>query len=157
MTILELKVEAIGRALLAKDPIYRNSALADLKFLMSADRSGDVKKNIAEAVDQCLLDLGVPERLRGHRYLQVAIQEVVNDPELVFKITSRLYPKVAEKLGTTPSRAERGIRHAIGTSWVRCDLETQAKYFGNTVNPLAGKPTNGEFIAKVASIVRAQV
>ena len=30
-------------------------------------------------------------------------------------------------------------------------------YFGNTVNPEKGKPTNGEFVARLANIVSRQM
>ena len=157
MTLLEQKVDAIAQSLLAKDTAERDVALAELKVLMSADRSQDDRKSVAEQVDKCLLDLGVPERLIGYLYLREAIREVVKDPGLVFKITTDLYPRVAEAFGTTKSRLERAIRSAIETGWDRCDYETQVAYFGNTVSPNKGRPTNGEYIAKLASIVRSRL
>ena len=154
MTILEKKVDAIARSLLTADFTERNAALAELKQLMSADDSRDREMSIAECIDQCLLDLGVPERVYGYRYLQIALREVVLDPELVFAVTKVLYPLIAKECDTTKMRVERAIRHAIETGLDRIDFETQEKYFGNTVSPNKGKPTNGEFIAKIASVVR---
>ena len=61
-----------------------------------------------------------------------------------------LYPAVAKKFGTTASRVERAIRHAIEVAWDRGDLETLQKYFGYTVSNAKGKPTNSEFIAMIA-------
>ena len=63
---------------------------------------------------------------------------------------STLYPAVAKKFGTTSSRVERAIRHAIEVAWDRGDLETLQKYFGYTVSNAKGKPTNSEFIALIA-------
>lgn len=61
-----------------------------------------------------------------------------------------LYPEVAKKFGTTPSRVERAIRHAIEVAWDRGDIETLQKFFGYTVSNIKGKPTNSEFIAMIA-------
>ena len=62
----------------------------------------------------------------------------------------RLYPAVARKFSTTPSRVERAIRHAIEVAWDRGDIETLQKFFGYTVSNIKGKPTNSEFIAMIA-------
>ena len=157
MTILEKKVDAIARSLLTADFTERNAALAELTQLMSADDSSDREMSISECIDQALLDLGVPERVYGYRYLQIALREVVPNPELTFSITKVLYPLIAKECNTTKMRAERAIRHAIETGIDRIDFETLEKYFGNTISPNKGKPTNGEFIAKVASVVRKKV
>ena len=61
-----------------------------------------------------------------------------------------MYPEVAKRYATTPSRVERAIRHAIEVAWDRGDLETLQKYFGYTVSNAKGKPTNSEFIAMIA-------
>ena len=65
-------------------------------------------------------------------------------------MTKVLYPEVAKRFSTTPSRVERAIRHAIEVAWDRGDLETLQKYFGYTVSNSKGKPTNSEFIAMIA-------
>ena len=74
----------------------------------------------------------------------------VDDMEVINAVTKVLYPEVAKFFGTTPSRVERAIRHAIEVAWDRGDLETLQKYFGYTVSNTKGKPTNSEFIAMIA-------
>ena len=71
-------------------------------------------------------------------------------------IAKVLYPEVARKFNTTPSRVERAIRHAIEVAWDRGDLETLQRYFGYTVSNTKGKPTNSEFIAMIADRIRLQ-
>ena len=68
-------------------------------------------------------------------------------------ITFGLYPQIAAKFDTTASRVERGIRHLIEVTWTRADMDILCGYFGNTVSPDRGKPTNGEFIARIANVV----
>ena len=70
--------------------------------------------------------------------------------EMINAVTKVLYPEVAKKFDTTPSRVERAIRHAIEVAWDRGDIEVLQKYFGYTVSNIKGKPTNSEFIAMIA-------
>ncbi|WHX98433.1 sporulation initiation factor Spo0A C-terminal domain-containing protein [Neobacillus sp. DY30] len=67
-----------------------------------------------------------------------------------------IYPAIASKYHTTPSRVERAIRHAIEVGWNRGGIEQLDFLFGNTVSPLRGRPTNGEFIAFIAEHLRVQ-
>ena len=95
-------------------------------------------------------EVGVPAHIKGYQYLREAICIAVNDMDVINAVTKVLYPAVAKKFGTTSSRVERAIRHAIEVAWDRGDLETLQKYFGYTVNSTKGKPTNSEFIAMIA-------
>ena len=95
-------------------------------------------------------EVGVPAHIKGYQYLREAICIAVNDMDVINAVTKVLYPTVAKKFGTTSSRVERAIRHAIEVAWDRGDLETLQKYFGYTVNSTKGKPTNSEFIAMIS-------
>ena len=75
---------------------------------------------------------------------------VVNDIEVINQITKSLYPQIAQKFGTTPSRVERAIRHAIEVAWGRGEVDLMQNIFGYTVSAAKGKPTNSEFIAMIA-------
>ena len=95
-------------------------------------------------------EIGVPAHIKGYQYLREAIIMTVEDMDVINAVTKVLYPEVAKKFGTTASRVERAIRHAIEVAWDRGDLETLQKYFGYTVSNTKGKPTNSEFIAMIA-------
>lgn len=95
-------------------------------------------------------DIGVPAHIKGYQYLREAIMIAVEDMDVINAVTKVLYPEVARRFQTTPSRVERAIRHAIEVAWDRGDLETLQKYFGYTVSNAKGKPTNSEFIAMIA-------
>ena len=105
------------------------------------------RKNRVTAV---IHEIGVPAHIKGYQYLREAIIIAVNDLEVINAVTKVLYPAVAKRFATTPSRVERAIRHAIEVAWDRGDLETLQKYFGYTVSNAKGKPTNSEFIAMIA-------
>ena len=101
-------------------------------------------------------EIGVPAHIKGYQYLREAIRLAVEDMEVINAVTKVLYPTVAKKFATTPSRVERAIRHAIEVAWDRGDLETLQKYFGYTVSNAKGKPTNSEFIAMIADRLQLQ-
>ena len=107
-------------------------------------------QQMPQTVDTILQELGVPCSLSGYGYLTDAITTVAENGGKPCKITQHLYPVVAQRHGTTQSRVERAIRHAIETAFDRSDPDTLQKYFGNTVAAHKGKLTNSEFIYAAA-------
>lgn len=105
-------------------------------------------------VTNIIHEIGVPAHIKGYQYLRDGIMMVVNNIEVINQITKLLYPDLAKKYKTTPSRVERAIRHAIEVAWNRGQLETVESIFGYTVNSNKGKPTNSEFIAMIADKLR---
>jgi two-component system response regulator (stage 0 sporulation protein A) len=81
---------------------------------------------------------------------------VISEVNLLGAVTKELYPMIAQKFQTTPSRVERAIRHAIELAWDRGNVEMMTKFFGYTINLERGKPTNSEFIAMVADKLRIE-
>ena len=107
-------------------------------------------EELERAITKELEIVSVPNSLLGYGYLREAIALTVQDMTRVNHVMARLYPEVAKKFDTTPSRVERAIRHAIEVAWDRGDIEVLQKYFGYTVSNIKGKPTNSEFIAMIA-------
>ena len=108
------------------------------------------EQSLEGTVTAIIHEIGVPAHIKGYQYLREAIIIAVKDMEVINAVTKILYPEVAKRFGTTASRVERAIRHAIEVAWDRGDLETLQKYFGYTVSNVKGKPTNSEFIAMIA-------
>nr|MBQ8244437.1 sporulation transcription factor Spo0A [Oscillospiraceae bacterium] len=115
------------------------------------------KTNIESLVTGIIHEIGVPAHIKGYQYLREAIIIAVNDMDVINAITKVLYPQVAKTFGTTPSRVERAIRHAIEVAWDRGDLDTLQRFFGYTVSNTKGKPTNSEFIALIADKLQLQL
>ena len=115
------------------------------------------KVSIETLVTNIIHEIGVPAHIKGYQYLREAIIIAVNDMDVINAITKVLYPQVAKTFGTTPSRVERAIRHAIEVAWDRGDLDTLQKFFGYTVSNTKGKPTNSEFIALIADKLQLQL
>ena len=107
-------------------------------------------------VTDIILEIGVPAHIKGYQYVRDAIILAVRKPEVIRGITKVLYPEVAKQNGTTASRVERAIRHAIEVAWDRGDVDILSSYFGYTIQNSRGKPTNSEFIAMIADKIRLQ-
>ena len=105
-------------------------------------------------VTEILRQIGVPAHIKGYQFLRDAILLTTADHEYINAVTKRLYPEIAKRNGTTASRVERAIRHAIEVAWDRGDVDTLNSYFGYTIHNLRGKPTNSEFIAMIADKIR---
>lgn len=113
------------------------------------------KEEILEIkVTNIIHEVGVPAHIKGYQYLRDGIIMVVNNIEIINQITKQLYPDLAKKYKTTPSRVERAIRHAIEVAWNRGQVETVESIFGYTISSSKGKPTNSEFIAMIADKLR---
>ena len=107
-------------------------------------------------VTNLIHDLGVPAHIKGYQYLREAIMMAVGNQDIINSVTKMMYPLLAKRYQTTPSRVERAIRHAIEVAWNRGEIAVHDKIFGYTVNSNKGKPTNSEFIALIADKIRLE-
>ncbi len=113
-------------------------------------------KNLDANITSIIHEIGVPAHIKGYQYLREAITMVYNNIEILGAITKTLYPAIAERYKTTPSRVERAIRHAIEVAWTRGNIDSISFIFGYTINISKSKPTNSEFIAMVADKLRIE-
>ncbi len=113
--------------------------------------------NIEVEISKIMRDIGVPAHIKGYQYLRTSIMLCIDDSEMLASVTKILYPTVAKKYSTTPSRVERAIRHAIEVAWDRGDVEVLSSYFGYTIQAQRGKPTNSEFIAMITDKLKLQM
>ena len=113
--------------------------------------------NLEALVTNVIHELGVPAHIKGYQYLREAIMMVINDIDIINQITKQLYPEIAVKFKTTPSRVERAIRHAIEVAWSRGEQASVERIFGYTISAAKGKPTNSEFIAMIADKLRLEL
>ena len=139
----EIMAERIAR--IAKSPVPQEGMLV-------ADRP-DLEVIVTEIIHQ----IGVPAHIKGYHYVRESIILAVDQPDIINSVTKQLYPEVAKRFGTTPSRVERAIRHAIEVAWDRGDVDTLNSYFGYTIHNSRGKPTNSEFVAMIADKIRLKL
>ena len=108
-------------------------------------------------VTDIIHQIGVPAHIKGYHYLREAILLSIKNSDIVNSVTKLLYPTVAKTHGTTASRVERAIRHAIEVAWDRGDIDVLNSYFGYTIQNERGKPTNSEFIAMISDKLRLKL
>ncbi len=153
---LTAKAAEYGADYLMTKPCRMETLFERLRTLLETGAEADMDagnsdgRDLEREVTAIIHEIGVPAHIKGYQYLREAIIYTVNDMDAINAVTKVLYPAVARKFGTTASRVERAIRHAIEVAWDRGDLETLQKYFGYTVSNAKGKPTNSEFIAMIS-------
>lgn len=108
-------------------------------------------------ITDIMLDIGVPAHLKGYHYLRDAILLSGRDMEVVSSVTKLLYPTVARHFKTTDQKVERAIRNAIEVSWIRGNNETFERMFGYSAASGKARPTNSEYIARIADKVRLDI
>lgn len=158
-SFIETQVMNAGASYFMLKPFDINILSKRIKTLLNIDtdisstitQTGISKNNanLEIIVTDIIHQIGVPAHIKGYHYLREAIIQSVNNKEMLESVTKLLYPAVAKKFSTTPSRVERAIRHAIEIAWDRGDVDTLNSFFGYTVNTGKGKPTNSEFIALI--------
>lgn len=114
-------------------------------------------KSVDVEVTNIIREIGIPAHIKGYQYLRDAIMMIISEIELLGAVTKVLYPMIAEKYSTTPSRVERAIRHAIEVAWNRGNIDMINRLFGYTVKLEKGKPTNSEFMAMIADRLRMEM
>lgn len=117
-------------------------------YLAGPDAQAGV--SIDERVTNLFLSIGIPAHIKGYGYLREAVKMVMENHDLINRITKELYPGIAHRFSTTPSKVERAMRHAIEVAWSRGRLDSVNRIYGYKVFSAEDKPTNGEFIALIA-------
>lgn len=132
-------------------------SVSDMKMVNAyAKVKENTQKDLESEVTSIIHELGVPAHIKGYQYLRDGIVMSVQDVDMLNSITKVLYPTIAKKHRTTPSRVERAIRHAIEVAWNRGKMDTIDEMFGYTISNYKGKPTNSEFIALITDRIRLQ-
>lgn len=147
MELLVSRIRQLNTPLPLKSP-------GSLSFGSMSPRS---EVDLETRVTNILHEIGVPAHIRGYHYMREAILMAINDIDVLNYITKELYPSIAKKCNTTPSRVERAIRHAIEVAWSRGKVDAIDNLFGYTVNNHKGKPTNSEFIALISDRLRLEL
>lgn len=140
----------ISRIRQLKEPVTKKGVLQSCY-----SKRSDI--DLEARVTDILREVGVPAHIKGYVYMREAIIMAINDIDVLNYITKELYPKIADKCNTTPSRVERAIRHGIEVAWNRGKIDAIDALFGYTVSNNKGKPTNSEFIALIADTLRLEL
>ena len=111
------------------------------------------EKDYARAAE-LLRGLGMNEHLQGFAYLAWSAALARDDEERLYAIGERVYVPVAEHCRTTTQNVERLIRHAVERTADTVGADSIYGFFGNTIDPMRGKPTNSEIIGMLGERLR---
>ena len=131
-------------------PFSLESLELRLKDVLISETVPNRTSENTKRITKMLHTLGVPSHIKGYLYIREGIDLMMSNSDMLGGITKEIYPEIAKKYNTTPSRVERAVRHAIEISWNRGDYETMEEIFGHSVDYDKAKPTNSEFIATIA-------
>lgn len=169
MVTLEQKIDLVMRYAATDDPAESKLLLNEIRNALADSNTIAPKSTIdisspaaiddlaTDTIDDLFKELGAPSHLCGYDQAAYAIKLVISDDIYLRDITKRLYPEVAKKFGNTASRVERAIRHLVEVAWLRHDTQDAFRVFGNTIDINRGKPTNSEFLAACARIVKRRM
>ncbi len=146
------RIRALRQQLSVQDEKKENKVISTV----FENRNRRLANSLEADVTDIIHEIGIPAHIKGYQYLRDAIIMSVGDTEMLGSITKVLYPTIAKRHKTTPSRVERAIRHAIEVAWSRGRVETIEELFGYTVSSGKGKPTNSEFVALIADKIRLE-
>ena len=108
---------------------------------------------LKEKAEQILHDLGMPSSLAGFRFCVFALETSCSSPEILMNLNNTLYPMIAIHFGTSRCCVEKNIRKAIEITWLRADPERITEFFGCSVDPEKGKPSNSEFLTTLSASI----
>lgn len=130
------------------------SILNSQSIIMAEKEKEQNEKSNGIIISKILREIGISCSLLGYDYIKASIIMGLDEPIVFRRITKELYPRVAKQFGTTPSRVERAIRHAIENAWDRGNVKILHNIFGYSVSAEKGKPTNSEFLATVVEYIK---
>lgn len=132
----------------------REARRAEARKMQIKAKTDINSKEVIQYITKIMLSVGMPANLKGYRYIREAIKMTLEDVNKLQRITSELYPEIAEKFNTSATKAERAMRHAIEVAWARGNMDIIDEIFGYTIQNGKGRPTNSEFIAIISDKVR---
>lgn len=153
MSNQDKKIDALMRLALADSPSEKERIREEISNMISPV-TRKPRISLETCIREILLEIGAPDALVGFPYMLTALSLTVTEPTIIRKMTKEVYPQVSRIHNSTPGRVERGIRHLIEVIWLHSDPDVLYKYFGNTIKADKGKPTNREFITRIANVIR---
>ena len=153
---LEARFKKLGATLTLDKNVDAITLTSTICELLKNDTRNAFKVDISsekmmdEKLAHIFISSGIPPHIKGYQFLREAVKQSVRTPEMINNITKELYPTVAEKFNTSPSKVERAIRHAIEVAWSRGKIDNLNTLYGIKVFAKGEKPTNGELIALVS-------
>lgn len=102
-------------------------------------------KEMETKIKKYLLGLGFQPNLKGYRLLAKLIGYAFDGKD-VLPLKYAGYAWLANDFGVDSASVEKDIQNAISAAWLRGDVNTLYREFGETLDENKGKPTNKQFV-----------
>lgn len=93
--------------------------------------------------------LGVPPGMGAQAFLPRMLALCTVHPPLMEDLKGRLYPLCGAECGLSAAAVERRLRLCVESCWTKAELRALERFFGHSVDPERGKPTNREFLFRL--------
>ncbi|MBR5546551.1 MAG: hypothetical protein IKU70_06180 [Clostridia bacterium] len=109
---------------------------------------------VSAAVRHFLDDLGFKSTQKGRAYAAWLLERMIPASVNTVQVLYALYGECARHFDTTSAAVERCLRVAVERVFTQGSLCSIERYFGATVDPERGKPTNRAFLMQAAQQLR---
>jgi len=99
--------------------------------------------SLPDFLEDRLISLGATPEYTGYKYLTSALGMTMRDDSLLTKVTTVLYPSIAQQYGTSAANVERSIRTLLSVVWSCADSAALKQLLGRNY-PV--QPGNAKFI-----------
>lgn len=129
-------------------------ALSNRKIEKQEAESTIDRYSMNQHLSSLLIIVGIPAQNKGYQYLECAVKTVIDSPEMINSLTTKLYPFIAHKFGTNATSVERAMRHAIIVAFESGKLQKINELCNSNIYSSHYKPANGEFISLASTLVQ---
>ena len=105
---------------------------------------------------QMLSEMGVPARFAGYHYLLYGVELARRNPQYLNRLTTELYPLIAERFGKRAANVERGIRYAVDMAFSNNSRLTLAASLNVDECQVTQRLTTRAFITLLANAKRPE-
>lgn len=96
-------------------------------------------------IKKYLLELGFQPNLKGYHLLAALIKKA-KEGEKILPLKYYGYVTLSKLFAVSVASIEKDIQNAISTAWLRGNVDTLYREFGETLDEDKGKPTNKQFL-----------
>jgi len=112
------------------------------------------QKTLAFSIERFLDDLSFKPAMKGRAYAAWLLQRIVPATPGAARPLGEWYAECAQSFQTSAAAVERCLRVAVESVFTQGSLAGIERFFGATVDPERGKPTNRAFLMQAAQQLR---
>lgn len=154
MTVLEKKIDALMRFASADNDYEKENIRKEIRQLLCETDPEVIYHEKEREVRNVLLELKAPEQMVGYAFTIDAVLLAMKDTSYLHNLKWGVYEPISRKYNTSIVAVERGVNFFVTTVWDFAPSSKLDCYFGGIITEGKDKPTNGQFIARLANIVK---